>query len=295
MAHLITEDDTPVDNRHSERQQHLLPTILYASWPEGKPFEALSNVGLFHSIAEQAVVPDFMLSVGVKPRPVSDKKVDKSYFTWIYGKPPDLVVEEVSNRKCGELSRKKALYAKIGVPYYVVFDPFLKLGRPNRKRELRTFVLTGGRYTEATSAHWFPLIGLGLTVWTGSVGDLDGRWLRFIDIDGKLLPTSEESAERAKAKAKNAEARIEQAEARIEQAEAKVEQAEAKVEQAEAKVEQAEAKVEQAEAKVGLAETKAERAEAGLRVAQGRAQEAEREVARLMAELEALRRERPDP
>ena len=47
LSHLVTEDDTPVDNRFSERQQRLLPHLLFSSWPEGRPFEALSNVGLF--------------------------------------------------------------------------------------------------------------------------------------------------------------------------------------------------------------------------------------------------------
>ena len=233
MAHLETEDDTPVDNRYSERQQHLLPNILFASWPEGKPFEALSNVGLFTSIIEKAVVPDFMLSLGVQPRPVSEKKADRSYMTWIYGKPPDLVVEVVSNRKGGELGRKKGIYARAGVTYYVVFDPFLKLGKLNRKRELRTFVLTEGRYIEATSAHWLPAIGLGLSIWEGTWGDVHGRWLRFVDANGRLLPTSEERAEQAEAKAEQAEAKAEQAEARAGKAEARAGKERERAEQAE--------------------------------------------------------------
>ncbi len=195
MAHLVTEDDTPVDNIFSERQQHLLPDVLHTSWPEGKPFVALSNVGLFTSITEQAIVPDFMLSLGVEPRPVSPRKADKSYMTWIYGKSPDLVVEIISNRKGGELSRKKLSYAKAGITYYVVFDPFLILGKPNRKRELRIFVLSDGRYIEATSAHWLPAVGLGLTLWEGVVGDISARWLRFVDAEGRVLRSGQERAE----------------------------------------------------------------------------------------------------
>jgi Uma2 family endonuclease len=224
MAHLITEDDTPVDNRFSERQQRLLPSILFASWPEGKPFEALSNVGLFTSINEQAVVPDFMLSLAVEPRPVTSKKADRSYMTWIYGKAPELVVEVVSNTHGGELTRRKAAYARAGVTYYVVFDPFLKLGRRNRKRELRTFVLTDGQYVEATSAHWLPGIDLGLTVWEGAVNDVHGRWLRFIHADGHLLPTSQERAERERKQAELAWEQACQAEARADEAEARISQ-----------------------------------------------------------------------
>lgn len=228
MAHLVTEDDTPVDNRFSERQQHLLPDILFTSWPEGKPFEAVSNVGLFTSITEKAVVPDFMLSLGVEPRPVSSRKADKSYMTWIYGKPPDLVVEVVSNRVGGELSRKKTRYAKAGVTYYVVFDPFLILGAPNCKRELRIFVLTAGRYIEATSAHWLPTIGLGLTIWEGSVGDIQARWLRFVDAQGRILSSGQERAEKEHRRAEEERRRADEEWRRAEDAkrEAKHERAE---------------------------------------------------------------------
>lgn len=260
MAHLITEDDTPVDNRFSERQQHLLPDILFASWPEGKPFEALSNVGLFTSITEQAVVPDFMLSLGVHPRPVSEKKADRSYMTWVYGKPPDLVVEVVSNRKGGELKHKKELYAKAGVTYYVVFDPFLKLGKI--KRELRTFVLSEGRYIESVSPGWLPEIGLGLTLWDGTVGDVSDRWLRFVDSKGRMLLTSQE--------------RIVQETERAQEAQAKAEEAEAKAEEARAKAEEARAKAEAVENERDFERLRAERAE--------------QELAALKAEMEALRK-----
>jgi Uma2 family endonuclease len=150
MAHLVTEDDTPVDNRHSERQRRLLPDILFASWSEGKPFEALTDVGLFTSLTNPPLVPDFMLSLGIEPRTVKNKKADKSYMTWIYGKSPDLVMEFVSHREGGELELKLDKYATAGVPYYVVFDRYGWLG----DRQLRTFRLSGRRYTELISAHW---------------------------------------------------------------------------------------------------------------------------------------------
>jgi light-regulated signal transduction histidine kinase (bacteriophytochrome) len=43
------------------------------------------------------------LSLGIKPKKISDKKETHSYFVWLYGKPPDLVVEVVSNKKGGEM------------------------------------------------------------------------------------------------------------------------------------------------------------------------------------------------
>jgi Uma2 family endonuclease len=221
MAHLVTEDDTPVDNRHSERQRRLLPDILFMSWPEGKPFEALTDVGLFTSLTNPPLVPDFMLSLGVQPRGLSSKKADKSYMTWIYGKPPDLVVEIVSNREGGELDRKLEKYAQAGVAYYVVYDPFGWLG----ERELRTFRLSGRGYTEIISAHWLPDLGLGLTLWDGEYDDVHDRWLRFVDADGRLLPTRQECVVLAGRAASQADQRAEDANLRAEQATERAEQA----------------------------------------------------------------------
>ena len=235
MEHLVTEDDTPVDNRFSERQQHLLPTILFASWPEGKPFEAVSNVGLFYSLhGEPPVVPDFMLSLGVEPRPVSGKKADRSYMTWIYGKAPDLVVEVVSNTKGGELGEKMEIYAKIRITYYAVFDPFFLLS----SRELRVFRLVEGRYVEMLSSQWMPEIGLGLTVWDGVVGDVRDRWLRFVDTKGEMLPTSEEKYESERKKLDLERQKVDQERQKAEEERQKAEEERERAERAEAEVEE---------------------------------------------------------
>ena len=202
MSHLVTEDDRPVDNRFSERQQRMLPHILFSSWDQGRPFEALSNVGLFSSLNNQdTVVPDFMLSLGVEPRPVTGAKEDLSYFIWVYGKAPDLVVEVVSNLEGEELTRKFATYARVRVTYYAVYDPFGRLGN----RPLRLFRLVGGRYVDFATPAWMPEIGLGLVLWDGQFDGIEGRWLRFLDEYGRILPTAQERAEEAHRAAEEAQ------------------------------------------------------------------------------------------
>ena len=57
LSHLITEDDRPVDNRFSERQQKLLSAVLFESWDEGKPFEALVDVGLPRLLLQERAEP----------------------------------------------------------------------------------------------------------------------------------------------------------------------------------------------------------------------------------------------
>ena len=52
---LITEDDTPVDNLPSEKQQRLLTEPLYSAWAgpgEGRTFLAAANVGIFAHLAQ---------------------------------------------------------------------------------------------------------------------------------------------------------------------------------------------------------------------------------------------------
>ena len=202
LSHLITEDDEPVDNRFSERQQRLLPHILFTSWEEGRPFEALADVGLFPTATnEDKVVPDFLLSLGVTPRPVTGAKENRSYLVWVYGKAPDLVIEVVSNKVGGELGEKLQKYTRIRVTYYAIYDPFCELS----ERELRLFRLDGGRYVEMANPRWLPEVGLGLTMWEGEFEGVHSRWLRFLDREGRLLATGEEKARSAEEKARSAE------------------------------------------------------------------------------------------
>jgi hypothetical protein len=53
VSHLITEDDTPVDNIFSEKQQRLLTSPLYDGWigpGNERKFVAFANVGLFYAL-----------------------------------------------------------------------------------------------------------------------------------------------------------------------------------------------------------------------------------------------------
>ena len=101
---LITEDETPVDNLPSEKQQRLLTEPLYSSWTgpgEGRTFLAAANVGVFVQVRNPAIVPDMFLSLDVEVAEDWWRKEHRSYFVWEFGKPPDLVLEIVSNTEGG--------------------------------------------------------------------------------------------------------------------------------------------------------------------------------------------------
>ncbi len=69
IDHIVTEDDTPLDNVFSEKQQRLLTEALYASWSgpgPDRPFVAMANVGLFFHLRRPPLVPDMLLSLDVE-------------------------------------------------------------------------------------------------------------------------------------------------------------------------------------------------------------------------------------
>src|SRR5229473_7405843 len=113
VNNLITEDDTPVDNLFSEKQQRLLTEPLYSSWagPAGptdarRKFLAAANVGLFPSVHQPPLVPDVFLSLDVEVAEDWYDKSHRSYFFWEFGKAPEAVIEIVSNQKGHELGSK---------------------------------------------------------------------------------------------------------------------------------------------------------------------------------------------
>lgn len=196
---IITEDDTPVDNLFSERAQRLLAESLYASWEgpgEGSPFLVMTNVGLFFALAAPPYVPDALVSLNVQPPENPFPKKNRSYFIWEYGKPPEIVVEIVSNRKGGELDEKLNGYARVGITYYIVHDPERLLS----EQTLYVYARRGLDYVEIAPDE-LPGIGLGVTLWEGKYEDLTGTWLRWIDATGNLLLTGKERAEQERQRA----------------------------------------------------------------------------------------------
>lgn len=193
MSHIVTEDDEPVDNVFSAKQQRLLVEPLYTAWKDERVFLADANVGVFRGLHLPALVPDMFLSFDVR---VGDDdwwlKENRSYFVWVHGKPPDVVVEIVSNEKGGELDRKMQGYAWMGVPYYVVYDPE---STSIQSKPLVVYELVAGEYLPRPD---FQLARLGLTVqlWDGVFEDGRAVWLRWADAEGNLFPTGAELAEK---------------------------------------------------------------------------------------------------
>ncbi len=246
---IITEDETPVDNYITEHDYTFLTVPLNDNFVHsihGKRFIVVSDVGIFSEPKEPPIVPDVFLSLGLQISPDQSHKRNRSYFMWLTGKPPEVVIEIVSNQEGGEDTTKLARYAHLGVKYYAIYDPLHELSN----QTLRFFVLRNQRYVRATDT-WMPDVELGLTLWTGEYRGLEGDWLRWCDRNGQVIPTGAELFIQERVRSERA---LEQAEAERERAEAERERAETERERAEAERERAETERERAEAERERAE-----------------------------------------
>jgi len=219
IKHLVIEDDVPVDNFQSEKQQRLLVEPLYSSQVLKAPFLAAANVGLFYNLKAEPIVPDVLLSLGVQVSDDLTQKRHRSYFVRELGKVPEVCIEIVSNDEGNELTLcekaqregrtvcKKDIYSQIPINYYVVFDPLEQLqDKANMNGALlRVWRFSENRYVEITPSQgiinldepiWLEEVGLGLTLWRGQFEEKVTRlWLRWCEYDGQVIPTGAEATE----------------------------------------------------------------------------------------------------
>ncbi|MEW6283279.1 MAG: Uma2 family endonuclease [Candidatus Eremiobacterota bacterium] len=276
ISHLDLDAGEPVGNLIAEREHSLLVQPLYDQWQPGRPFVAMSNVDLFPEPKQTNYVPDMLLSLDVNPPTDMSQKESLAYFVWVYGKPPDLVVEVVSN-KDGHEERKIEEYARLRIAYYIIFDPFRCLS----SRELRVYELHGSRYVELLRPEWIEQLQLGATLWEGEYQGVRARWLRWCDRDGRLLPCGEEAGREARRSLAKADIKVTEAETRVAEAETRVAEAETRAAEAETRVAEAETRAAEAVSQAQEAGTEA-------REAQRRAREVEDRAHRLAARLRDL-------
>jgi len=238
IDHLITEDDTPVDNLPSEKQQRLLTEPLYSSQEQLNikwPFLAAANVGLFYGIHQPVIVPDMFLSLEVEVADDWWEKEYRSYFMWEFGKMPEVAIEIVSNKVGGEASTKIKRYARMGISYYVIFDPQKLLS----EQVLRIYELDFRTHDyQLMTQRWLPLVGLGLTLWEGEFEGKHDVWLRWCDESRQVIPTGRELAHWERAQKELALERVEEEWQRAEQEWQRAEQERQRAEQERQRAEQ---------------------------------------------------------
>jgi len=203
----VTENDEPLNNIFLDKQQRLLVDSLYASWKnmgQTSPFAAFAKVGVFYSMHEPAFVPDMCLSRITLHKDIMLKK-HCAYFSWRYGKAPEVMVEIVSNDNGGgeEDTKKMEAYQRIAVPFYIIYDPLERL----KQGKLRAYIRRGGIY-DPLDKNWLPTMKLGFTLWQGEFEGVDSTWLRWCNEDGQLFLTGIEQADKERQRAEQLAAKL---------------------------------------------------------------------------------------
>lgn len=227
LSELITEDDEPVDNIFSAKQQRLLVEPLYTSAQFPRPFLVDSNVGIYESPRARPIVPDMFLSLGVQVGEDWWATENRSYLLWEFGKPPEVVVEIVSNHKGNETGSKLADYAAMEVLYYVIFDPQRLLFDDI----IRVYQLVAGDYLLRPD-YRLAEVGLSLSLWPGAFENNRALWLRWSELEGGLIPTGAERAARADRRAEEASQQAEKERQRAEEASRQAEKERQRAEEA---------------------------------------------------------------
>ncbi len=229
LSNLVTEDDEPVDNFASAKQQRFLVEPLYSSAKLARPFLADSNVAIYSTPGAAPIVPDMFLSQGVQVADDWWEKENRSYLLWEFGKSPEVVIKIVSNQKGNEDGDKLQAYAALDVRYYVIYDPQQLLSN----NPLRVYQLVVNEYLLRPDAR-LAALDLSLRLWYGSFEDKTALWLRWCDLAGRLILTGAERAAQAEARAEQERERAEQARSQAEQERKRAEQAQIQANQADA-------------------------------------------------------------
>ncbi len=225
-------------------------------------------------------VPDVFVVKGIA------KQMRRTYKLWEEQVAP-CVIFEITSRgtRREDFGAKRALYERLGVREYYLFDPMAEYLRP----PLQGFTLAVGRYQPLTPQE-------DGTIWSQELGlDLrpEGATLRLFDpFANKPLPTMDEAVnlmadalETAKSEMQRAQNEAQRAEAEAQRAEAEAQRAEVEAQRAEVEAQRAEVEAQRAEVEAQRAEVEAQRAAA----AEARSSQLEAEIERLRSLLDDLR------
>jgi Uma2 family endonuclease len=202
---LPDSDDTPVDNELQDLIPSLLKAVLGMAWADRMDWFFGIDMGIYYDPNQPAIVPDGFLSLGVER--VFDENLRLSYVLWEEQRVPIMTLEVVSQKRRGEYSTKKELYAQLEVLYYVVYNP-----QRRKKQTLEVYHLVDGKYQlQRGNPIWFPEIGLGIGCERGTYQAITREWLYWYDEQGMRLLTPEERVQQAQREAQQAQREAQQA------------------------------------------------------------------------------------
>ncbi len=193
------------DEFHSLQALLLLLTFSPLNWDAESVFSAI-DLYLYYDVNHPLWYkrPDWFGVVGV-PRLYETKDSRLSYVIWQERVSPFVVVELLSPGTEGEdlgqtvsepgkPPTKWQVYEQIlQIPYYVVFSRYTSV--------MQAFKLINHRYQPVPLGQKglpIPELGLRLGLWQGSFRSFNRLWLRWMTLDGVLIPLPDEEAAAAK-------------------------------------------------------------------------------------------------
>lgn len=191
-------DDTPVDNEDQNFLPNFLLFLLEFHWKQRLDWFFGVDMAIYHTTGispRMPVVPDGFLSLGVERRKGGRSR--KSYVVWEErGVVPRLVIEMVSWTPGGEYDEKLAIYAQLGVLYYLVYNP--EFWQRDRHQPFELYKLIDGTYhLQIGEPYWMPEIGLGMGRHTRAFGAVEREMLYWYDESGDRLLAPDEQIEQA--------------------------------------------------------------------------------------------------
>jgi Uma2 family endonuclease len=203
-------DDTPVDNELQILVPALLRALLSLLWRERNDWFFGFNMGVYHATGNNPripIIPDGFLSLGVERRKGTYGR--KSYVVWEEnGVVPIFVLECVSHTYGGEYEEKIAIYARLGVLYYAIYNP--QFSKRDQHDPLEVYRLVDGEYVRQPGEPvWMPEIGLGIGREIGTFESWQREWLYWYDREGMRFPTPDEVTQQERQRAEQEQQRAE--------------------------------------------------------------------------------------
>jgi Uma2 family endonuclease len=229
---LPDSDGQPVENFNEHPQSILLTDsiwpVLCDRHPDGQ-FAIGQNSGIYWRLTDPPLngckAPDWFYVPGVPPLLVHGQP-RRSYVLWQEIIPPLIILEFVSGdgseeRDTTPWEGKFWVYERAIRPaFYGIYEVI-----PGR---VEMHHLIEGRFVPMepnVRGHFeIPQMGVELGLWHGQFMNLEFPWLRFWDLQGNMLPISEERAEQERQRAEQERQRAEQERQRAEQERQRAEQ-----------------------------------------------------------------------
>ncbi|NJN31282.1 MAG: Uma2 family endonuclease [Synechococcales cyanobacterium RM1_1_8] len=239
-AELPCSDDTPVDNEDQNLLPNYLLFLLQRIWADRQDWFFAVDMAVYHTTGANPrvpVVPDAFLSIGVDRKKNGESRL--SYVMWEENEtPPILVIEMVSQTPGGEYDKKLEIYRKLGVLYYVIYNP--KYWQRDRHQPFEVYQLVNDTYQlQLGEPFWMSEVGLGIGRREFVLGGFAQEGLRWFDQqatpywdEGELLVQSQQQ-----------QAQMEQARQQAEQARQQAEQAQQQEQEIRQQVEQDKARL----------------------------------------------------